>query len=345
MKTTLFGSVVFLFLISCSQKQGIEAFWPAEKAPERIAGKVIADFFTRGDFWIYQTNEFYSIHYAEACAAMGIARMAGLLNDRATLEKLSERYRRVLTDSLPITGNHVDANVYGILPLELYRQTGEEPFREQGIALADEQWENPLPNGLTRQTRFWIDDIWMIGSLQTQAYRVTGNPVYIERAALELAAYVEKLQQANGLFFHGPEAPLFWGRGNGWVAAGLAEVLSELPEQNEHYPTLKNAYKKMMDALLAYQAENGMWLQLIDHKEAWEETSSTAMFGYALSLGVQSHILEGKQYQKAIQKAWLALVPYLNDEGKITEVCVGTGQQNNVGYYLDRPRVTGDFHG
>ena len=108
---------------------------------------------------------------------------------------------------------------------ELYRHTKDEKFYKQGIELADIQWEDPLGNGLTRQTRFWIDDVYMIGSLQIQAYRISGEQKYLQRAALETAAYLEKLQQPNGLFYHGPEAPFFWGRGNGWMAAGLAEVI------------------------------------------------------------------------------------------------------------------------
>jgi hypothetical protein len=42
-----------------------------------------------------------------------------------TLHRLSDRYVKILTDSIPITGGHVDGNVYGILPLELYMQTGD----------------------------------------------------------------------------------------------------------------------------------------------------------------------------------------------------------------------------
>ena len=63
----------------------------------------------------------------------------------------------------------MDVNVYGILPLELYRVGTGEAFREQGMRYADGQWEDPLPGGMTRQVRFWIDDIWMIASLQIQA--------------------------------------------------------------------------------------------------------------------------------------------------------------------------------
>ena len=41
-------------------------------------------------------------------------------------------------------------------------------------------------------------------------------------------------------------------------------------------------YKLMMAALLKYQAPDGMWRQLIDRDEAWEESSSSGMFTFAL---------------------------------------------------------------
>ena len=98
------------------------------------------------------------------------------------------------------TANHVDANVYGILPLELFIQNKEEKYFKQGIELADGQWLNPLPDGLTAQTRYWIDDIYMIGCLQVQAYRATGKMIYLERAALEIDSYIQKLQQPADSF-------------------------------------------------------------------------------------------------------------------------------------------------
>jgi rhamnogalacturonyl hydrolase YesR len=252
---------------------------------------------------------------------------------------------RVLDEGIENTANHVDANVYGILPLELYRQTGNSRFYKQGIELADRQWTDPLPGGLTPQTRYWIDDVWMIGSLQIESYRATGDTVYLNRAVVETVAYLNKLQQPNGLFHHGPEAPFFWGRGNGWVAAGLAEVISELPEDHPQFGAIEEGYVKMMDALLQYQSEDGMWRQLIDVDSSWEESSCTGMFGYAIAVGVQKGILDARLFGPSYRKAWLSLTNHITKEGKVTDVCVGTGQSKQIDYYLNRPKVTGDFHG
>ena len=341
-----------LFIMSCifftfslsARNVGKKDFWTNDQSPEIIGKKVIADLLNRPDLWVVKNDDYMAVHYSEACTAFGASRFADLLHDTVTIKKLCDRYANVFTTGPGNTGHHVDANVYGILPLELYMLTGDSSFYRQGIGLADQQWEDTLPNGLTSQTRYWIDDIWMIGSLQVQAYRATGKKIYLRRAANELAVYIEKLQQPNGLFFHGKDAPFFWGRGNGWVAAGLAEILTVLPESNPNYSTILEGYKKMMNALLNYQTNDGMWRQLIDHPEAWKETSSTAMFGYAMTVGVNKGLLLQEKYEPACKKAWLALTGYIGDDGKVTNVCVGTGQSKDVNYYLDRPKAVGDFH-
>ncbi len=339
-------SILFLFIfVSCKQKKEFSHFWPSEKSPSRIAELVSKDLLSRNDFMMYNTEQVKALHYSEVGTAFGILRFAGMESDSSTIHEIQKRYQPVFDGEVPNTVNHVDANVVGVLPLELYLQTGREDYLSNGITLADSQWVDPLPDGLTKQTRFWIDDIWMIGALQIQAYRATGEMIYLDRIAKETVAYLDSLQQPNGLFFHGPNAQFFWGRGNGWVAAGLAEILLELPEDHPDYPRIVEGYTTMMNSLLESQAEDGMWRQLINEPTAWKETSSTAMFGYAFVVGVKKGILSKEKFEPAYQKTWLSLTDYLNEEGKLSEVCTGTGQSTDINYYLDRPRITGDFHG
>ncbi len=342
----IISAIIILSLLSgCSGPGSGKTSFPPDKNPEQTGKKIIDDLLSRPDFMMYNTVDVRAVHYAEACAGFGAVRLAGFLDDKDRLQKLSARYLRILNEEFENTANHVDVNVYGILPLELYRQNKEKHFLDQGLELADGQWKDPLPDGLTNQTRFWIDDIWMIASLQIQAYRVTGDMIYLERAALETDTYIKKLQQSNGLFHHGENAPFFWGRGNGWVAAGLAELLTVLPENNPHYQSIVTGYRKMMSALVLYQSEDGMWCQLIDNKDSYRETSSTAMFGYAMTVGSKKGILKGKTYKEAYLKAWDALTGYINEDGKIRNVCIGTPKSNEIDFYLKRPTSTGDLHG
>ena len=127
--------------------------------------------------------------------------------------------------------------------------------------------------------------MYMLTILQLEAYRATGDRKYLDRDAKEMVAYLDKLQQPNGLFFHAPDVPFFWGRGDGWVAAGMAEMLRSLPQDHPQRARILAGYRKMMDALLRYQAKDGMWHQLINHDDAWPESSSSAMFAFAMITG------------------------------------------------------------
>jgi rhamnogalacturonyl hydrolase YesR len=297
------------------------------------------------------------IHYAEVCTWYGALRFGEAAGDKRLIRKLKLRFEPFFTNEqsyLPIM-NHVDLNMFGCLPLEFYKVSKDKRYFDMGIPYADSQWNVPenasneekawAAKGYTWQTRLWIDDMFMITIIQSQAYRVTGNRKYIDRAAHEMVMYLDGLQRPSGLFFHAPDVPFYWGRGNGWMAAGMAELLSSLPDDSPDRLRIMNGYKLMMKSLLDYQSESGMWNQLIDETDCWAESSGTAMFTYAMIVGVKRGWLDEKIYAPAARKAWLSLVKHINSDGDVTEVCVGTNKENSKQYYYDRPRVAGDFHG
>lgn len=187
--------------------------------------------------------------------------------------------------------------------------------------------------------------MYMITLVEVQAYRATHDKKYLDRAAMEMTAYLDKLQQPNGLFYHAPDVPFFWGRGDGWMAAGMAELLSSMPADYPQRARIMTGYREMMAALLKYQGADGLWKQLIDHPEAWDETSSTGMFTFAMITGVKNGWLDKKIYGPAVRKAWLGLVSKINADGDISDVCEGTNKKNDLNYYLARARNTGDMHG
>jgi len=323
---------------------GIFQHWPTNADPRIVGERVARNLLARN----YLTNRAGFIVYPEACAGFGALRFAGAAGDRELVQKLADRYSVFLTpegQKLISTNNHVDFHVLGILPLEVYLETGDARFLNAGRALADRQWENPLPDGLTRETRWWVDDTFMVGCLQIEAYRATKDPKYADRAAMQLAAYLDKLQKTNGLFFHGPEVPHYWGRGNGWFAVSLAEVLISLPPDHPQYARLMEGYRKMMAGLKAYQVPSGLWRQIIDDDQAWVETSGTGMFTYAMIIGVRHGWLDAKEYGDCARNGWIGLCDYINADGSVREICIGTGQNPDAEYYLTRPRAVGDLHG
>lgn len=336
----------FASLAATAASPGAEVFtdWPTGTSPQAIGHRVATRFLTSPHaLW----PEFGTLSYSEICAWTGALDFAERTTDRKLTAQLTARFEPLFGAEAALVPpvNHVDNSVFGALPLALYRQTGHARYRTLGLAFADGQWDRPSPDGLTNQTRYWIDDMYMITALQVRAFRATGNTAYLDRTAAEMLVYLDRLQQPNGLFFHAPAAQFFWGRGNGWMAAGMTELLRALPSTHSLRPRLLENYRRMMATLLALQAPEGMWRQLLDQPEAWPETSGTGMFTYAFVTGVKQGWLDAATYGPAARRAWLALTTYLEPNGDLREICVGTGTGSDLQYYLDRPRRTGDFHG
>lgn len=296
------------------------------------------------------------ITYPDACAWLGGLWFAKAINDSGMTDALVKRFEPLFDSEKHLLPkmNHVDHNVVGSVPLEIYMQRGGDRYRDLGMQYADTQWEVPetakpeqkanADKGYSWQTRVWIDDMFMITTIQSQAYKTTGDRKYIDRAAREMVMYLDSIQCPNGLFYHSPEAPFFWARGNGWMAAGMAELLSALPQDNPNRPRIMEAYRTMMGTLKQHQGEDGLWHQLIDDKEAWAETSGTAMFTYAMIVGVKNGWLDAAEYAPVARKGWLGLVNRINSDDEITDVCEGTNIKNDRNHYMNRKRITGDLH-
>ena len=317
--------------------------WPTGMSPQEV-GKRVAEHFVISPHQYTAT-----IHYSEVAAWYGALTFSQLTHDDALQAKLIQRFEPLMpggaeASRIP-TRHHVDDSIFGIVPLEIGLETKDARYLDDGRAWADRQWENPQPDGLSAETRYWIDDMYMLTILQLEAYRATHDRKYLDRDAQEMVAYLARLQQPNGLFYHAPDVPFFWGRGDGWVAAGMAEMLRDLPLDHPQRAAILKGYHAMMAALLKYQGKDGMWRQLIDHDEAWPESSSSAMFSFAMITGVKNGWLDASTYGPAARKGWIAVAGYIDQNSDITSVCEGTGKQNDLQYYLDRKRRTGDFHG
>jgi unsaturated rhamnogalacturonyl hydrolase len=332
---------------ACEAQQKEFTKWPAGSSPKEI-GERVAERFVSGPHTNFgRDTPPEHITYPESVAWYGALTFAQLSGDKDLTARLISRFDPLLAaeSALVPPPVHVDNTVFGSVPLEIYIQTKQQKYLNLGRELADKQWEDPTPEGLTKQTRFWIDDMYMIALVQVQAYRATNDARYLDRAALQMTAYLDKLQQPNGLFYHAPDVPFFWGRGDGWAAAGMAELLRSLPANHPQRPRIMLGYLRMMQSLLKYQGKDGMWRQLLDHPEAWPESSCTAMFTFAMITGLKNGWLDEKRYGRAARKGWLALVSYLDPNGDLKNVCEGTGKKNDLNYYLTRARNTGDLHG
>lgn len=299
-------------------------------------------------------------HYKEAVTWYGALETARVLGDNSLIRDLTDKYKALegsYSELLESEG-HVDNNVFGIVPLEIFLIDGNRKFLEEGLKIANHQCRF-----IEKQKRYAIDDMYMITKLQLQAFRCSSDIKYLDTAAATMTDYLKELQQPDGLFYHHRDFHHKWGRGNGWVAAGMAELLNVLPENHNDFPAVISGYKKMMKGLLEYQiregTDKGLWKQIVDSRDSrnWAETSGSAMFCFAIISGVINGFLDSKIYGSAAREAWAALVSRLDSDGKLVDISrwgykplshpeSGDRYDNDEeNYYFERQKVTGDNHG
>lgn len=356
----LFLLLFVVFGLNAKSKEYDLKHWPNGKSPLEIGTRIAEKFLKTAHSKYGNTHSATpptQITYPDVCTWLGGMWFAEVTKNDALFNRFEGRFTPLFDGEANLLPkpNHVDNNVFGSVPLELYLKTKQQKYLDLGLKYADTQWTLPedakseqkdfASQGYSWQTRIWIDDMFMITAVQAQAYRATGDLKYIDRAAKEMVLYLDKIQLANGLFYHSPDAPFSWGRGNGWMAVGMAEILRILPNDNPNRNRIMEGYHKMMAALLKYQEKDGMWRQIIDDPEAWKETSGTAMFTYAMITGVKNGWLDQKTYGTAARNGWLALTNYINANDELTEVCEGTNIQNDRNHYMQRKRIVGDLHG
>jgi unsaturated rhamnogalacturonyl hydrolase len=98
----------------------------------------------------------------------------------------------------------------------------------------------------------------------------------------------------------------YWSRGNGWVFAALARVLSSLPAIDPHRAEYVQVFTDMAVAIKAVQRTDGFWNESLADPNHYggKEVTGTALFAYGMAWGVNYGLLELSAYLPAVAKAW-----------------------------------------
>jgi len=333
--------------------------WPSGKGPSDIGKLAVTNFKPH-------TGDAYSgAGYAWTFAYVGSLQFTKLTGDTTNNSYLISKFDCSQTGPGNTSTASVDDRAFGDLPLEIFLENQDAKCKSLGLLRADGQWSGIADTAITKDARYWSDDMFMITGLQDFGYRATNDAKYLSRTALTMASYLSTLQKDNdttnhGLFWHTKDTKAYWGRENGWFAAGMALLLQDLPKSNSNYDTIMAGYKKQMDGLLPLQiasgTDAGAWRQVLDRTDAWAESSCTAMFTYALVTGVKNGWLSGDKYLTAAKNGWTALGNKTDSTGGLSQVCPGTGQasgSSGVGsdlksqqdFYIGLKPGTNDQHG
>jgi unsaturated rhamnogalacturonyl hydrolase len=198
------------------------------------------------------------------------------------------------------------------------------------------------PSGeAVRFPRGWTDDMFMaVSVLGRVAARTKGDDRYAATAVRLLTTYADQLQRPDGLFMHAKEGPHAWGRGNGFAALGLMDALTYLPADLPDRGRVLQSYQALMKGLIAQQAPDGMWRQVVDEPGSYREFTVTAMVLTAMARGVRLGWLDAS-YLPVVERAWRALLARIAEDGSLMDVCTGTGSGPTREYYLNRAGISG----
>lgn len=243
----------------------------------------------------------------------------------------------------------------GVSMIEAYQRTGNEMLLRVIRMLAD-QVMTQIPrfedDTFYRIHTMWADDFYMSCPFLVRLARLTGEEKYAERIEAQIDGFKKRLYMPDKKLFshiYFPEqkcpnrAP--WGRGNGWVAVTLTELLLYLPDSACREKALK-LYQEYMEGICSVQDENGMWHQVLDLPETYQETSCTGMFLLSILRGIKNGWLPEEPYQSHARKAWDALLKNsIDQEGNVYGVCMGSGCSMDPAYYDTIPTHINDDHG
>jgi unsaturated rhamnogalacturonyl hydrolase len=281
-----------------------------------------------------------AISYIPSVAWTQTLRLAGIVHDDSLRDNVIAQTRPWITGEKALFGDRVQLTaVAGTMIFADLAASGDAAAGALATKGADLAAEDN-PGSIAKYGQGWTDDMFMGTSILARTGARADRPKDFDVAADRLIAYASRLQRADGLFNHASDAPVAWGRGNGFAALGLLEALTRLPATHPARAKLLEIYRRQMAAALAQQAPDGTWREIVDAPGAYREESATAMLMAAMARGVRLGWLD-RSYRSAIDRAWRGLAAHVTEDGGIIDICTNTGAGPTRRYYFDRAAVSG----
>lgn len=197
------------------------------------------------------------------------------------------------------------ADLYNIAPENYKIQRAREVMEYQMSTPQNDYW-------------WWSDGLYMVMPVMTKMYKITHNHLYLDKL-YEYITYSDQIMfdKDENLYYRDAKYVYpkhksvngkkdFWARGDGWVLAGLAKVLKDLPKDYKHYEFFAQKFQNMAKAVAAIQQPEGYWTRsMMDPEHApGPETSGTAFFTYGFLWGINNGFLDEATYKPVVDKAW-----------------------------------------
>jgi rhamnogalacturonyl hydrolase YesR len=206
-----------------------------------------------------------------------------------------------------------------------------EPIKKwmDGFVLLPHTRSLEWKGGVGNEELAWCDSLYMAPPTMTMLSRLTGDPKYAdkmvelwEKTSDYLYDPAEKLFTRDSSYFKKREAngkKVFWSRGNGWVLAGLAKVLQNLPASHPGYAKLRAQFVEMSSRIASLQTKDGTWHASLLDPESYPmpETSGTGFFVYGLAWGINAGVLDRATFEPVVLRGFSALTDTVDPNGRL----------------------------
>jgi rhamnogalacturonyl hydrolase YesR len=336
-KNILTAILIFICIPGFTQERRVSSFsQDLNKADVKSVLKAVAD-------WQIRTPLSHDpADWTNGALFAGMVEWASIAGDDSYYEWLKNICEKngwsYMVRNEPLGKYHADDYCVGQTYIELYRKYKDKRMIKPMKDYFDKILKNPATGDLkfvntdnywSTQRWSWCDALFMGPTVWAKMANVTGKKKYLDFMYSEYKATTDYLfDKEEDLYFRDSNyftrkeangAKVFWGRGNGWVFAGLPIILKELPAKYKHKEYFVTIYKSMASKLLKLQSADGFWhASLLDPASYPNpEMSATAFFVYGMAWGVNNGYLDRATYLPAIVKGWKSMVTSVWPDGKV----------------------------
>ncbi|RIE05141.1 glycosyl hydrolase [Cohnella faecalis] len=252
---------------------------------------------------------------------------------------------------------------FAIFPA-LYRLTGDESYREEAVRAAEwlvseaprtreEAFEHTVTENVAFAEQVWADTVFMAVLFLARTAAMVGDEVYAKEAQRQVLIHLRLLEDTDsGVLFHGWNcgsrdhmSAARWTRANAWIAAGVPLILKETEPLIPAPGELRERYARLMEALVRFQQDDGLWSTVMDRPNYYRETSGSAGIAYGLLKAMDGGLIPyERRFKEAADRALQAISPFIADDGTVGGVSGGTPVMESVEAY-DRVPIYPTLYG
>ena len=325
-------------------------------------------------------------NYIDGCMIKAVLQMYDLTKDEKYLKFADDfiDYRVFedgTIDGYSIGEKNIDNVNAGKTLFELYDLTGKEKYKK-AADLVYSQIEI-MPRCQNEARSFWHKDIypnqvWLDGLYMGQPFYMEYETRFNDKKNYpdifnQFFNVVKNMRdEKTGLYYHAYDSSKemfwcdkttglsknFWLRALGWYSMALLDTLTKADNSYQpEYDQLKQIFIDLMESMVKFQDESGMWYQVVNmggREKNYLETSGSAIMAYSMLKGVRLGFLP-ESFRAYGKKAFHGICDrYLKEkDGRLSlgGICLVAGlggpqmRDGTYEYYMSEPVVEDDAKG